>query len=172
MSFVIPGIAVADVPKFAWKTYHKQLDMNPPVINVLETVFEAIGGVKLLLVDIIHDNTAHSVEDIDILLTIDGVERLYDGSVTGALTAANGYAIHFGTVDSALPGNVPWLLDITDIGGTGYGSSIFVELFNAVETLGFPLSGHDIKLEIRQTTTVDAGQRIRVNVAYEVLEAV
>lgn len=158
--------------KYAWRTYHVQLDMNPPVINVLETVFAATGGVRLLLVDILHSNTANSAEDIDVLLTIDGIERLYDSSAVGQLTANNNYGIHFGTYDAALPGNPPWTLDLTDVGGTAYGSSIFLNIFNTQETLGFPLSAHTIMLQIRQTTVVDAGQRIRVNVTYEVLEEV
>ena len=166
MSFVIPGIAVADVPKFAWKTHQVRIDKNPPVINVLNEVFDESGGVRLVSFIVKQTNTETDGKEIDILITLDGTTYLYDSSDIGQLLHDTDYAPCIVTGNTA---EAAYVIDPVGVAGAG-GSSMLLGYGITIE--GKPLEGHAIKVEVRLTDAAGTAQRLFVKATYETLEAV
>lgn len=141
-------------------------DFNPPVINVLNEVFNETGGVRVLDIRVQQDNTGVSAEEIDILITVDGEEMLYDSSVINPLNSGSVYVPYFGTGNATLT-------QFTDNMDASTASHALID--NIIATApyrGFPICGNNVKLEVRQTSAIPAGQRIRVNAVIELMRLV
>jgi len=170
MSFSIPTpdySANVTTTKYAWKTLHAYLNQQPPVQNTYYEIFNQSGGVILKTLKIQQDNTPTDAEDIDILITVDGRTIFYDHVInalnhgtlyTAFMTAAGLYVDETGSFDvTALPASpvrALWMADPTS------------------GAIGFPLKGHEIKVEVRQTSAIEAGSRLRGWCVYDKLEAV
>jgi len=163
MSIVIPTL------KKISKTTVFRHDQNPPVLNTLHEVFHVTGGCKLQCITVRQTNTPINAEEIDIVVTIDGTVYTYDASVVGNLAnnveyAIVLYAFGIGTITD---------LDIQDIAALGYQHKI-LHKFTGLDQ-GFDdeqFCGDDIKVEIRQTSAIAAGARVRTFVVYETEELV
>jgi len=162
MSIVIPGIAVADVPKFAKKFYHVAQDRNPPVINVLYDLIDVSGGVEVISVLGAQNNTETNMKNIDWIITIDGIVYTYDASiadpmVNGAVYAIPLYVNHPATTPEPIPqGGHPALGVNVDI----------------VTNAWWALKGHAIKIQYRLTDAAGTAQRIYASCLYALKEAV
>ena len=156
-------------PKYAWKTYQVIDDRNPPTLNTLHEVMSETGGVRLVFIEIIQTNTPTNAEEIDVVVTIDGTPYIYDGSVIGVMGNNTRYYVR---IESGDPVGTPaYQLDIGDVTALGYANFI-IESYTGAGQASKSLERHSIKVEVRQTSAIAAGARIRTKCTYEVLEAV
>lgn len=154
--------------KYAYRTYQVLGDENPPTLNTLHEVFEATGGVELESVYVVQTNTPTNMEEIDIVITKDGTAYTYDASVVGQLTHNQEYAvIIYGLGAVAYPVYIP---DITVLDSKVISQNL--QAGPPVTSEGGSFSGHTIKVEIRQTSAIAAGARVRTKCTYHVLEVV
>lgn len=160
-------MSVVNPSKSAWKTHQVIDDRNPPTLNTLHEVFSAKGGVKLLNIAVIQTNTPTNMEEIDIVITLDGTPYTYDASAIGGLLNNTEYSvIIWATGVTAYPA---YTVDITTLR-----SKVLVIDAQAGPPptgQGKPIERHAIKVEVRQTSAIAAAARIRTKVTYAVLEA-
>lgn len=159
MSLVLPAVTT----KYAEKTEQVILDQNPPVLNTLHEVFSATGGVKLLTIRVRQDNTPTNVEEIDIVITKDGTAYTYDASAIGGLNNATEYTVHINSMTVTIAAFQPDIMAA---------NNKVMSIDSTAPGLGTAIKGHDIMVQVRQTSAIAAGARIRCKCTYEVLEAV
>jgi len=163
VSIVIPGRTV----KYAWTTYQVVDDRNPPTLNTLHEVFSATGGVRLVNIAVHQFNTPTDAEEIDIVITLDGTAYTYDGSAIGMLDHNKEYEVFMWA--SGVTAYPAYTVDVVDTSGA---LEPFFAMHVGTGEGGKPIERHSIKVEVRQTSPIEAGARIRTKVTYEVLEAV
>ena len=151
--------------KFAVRTSIVTLDQNPPVFNTLHEVFHYIGGVKINHLLVIQTNTPTNNEEIDVLITIDGREILYDSSVVNVLNNNTTYAFTM-TFQSAI------YTTETALASMSVDMQPIYLITAPAPFRGFEMKGHDIMVQVRQTSAIAAGARIRVACLVERLVAV
>lgn len=152
--------------RYAFRTYQVVDDRNPPTFNTLHEVFAAVGGVKLLEVDVIQTNTPTNMEEIDVVITLDGTPYIYDASVIGGLLNNTLYnpIMHQDGI-----GTVAYEIDMLAYVAGNESTKILSQYGVQSDA---PLEGHSITLEVRQTSAIAAGARIRTKATYKVLEIV
>jgi len=165
MSFAIPGIAVTDVPNYVWETHMVLTDENPPIINTLHEVFEITTGCRLRKIVVYQSNTPVDAEEIDVVITLDGTPYTYDSSVIGLMAADTDFLVYM-HAESALVS--PYVIDISAVAALGYEIPV-LGANNAADqglTQSF-IERESIKVEVRQTSPIEAGARIRVLAVYD-----
>lgn len=145
--------------KFSWSTKEEKAVLNPPVINTRYTVFNEVGGVRLIRFQIFQDNTETDAKEVDIILTIDGTEYLYDSSAIDSLNNLAVYSLYL----SPSPSDPNYQLGI----GSDYPFVIGMTGTNN----GFPFEAHTLKLEVRLTNAAGTAQKITYKAVYAILEA-
>lgn len=157
MSVVVPS------RRYAWKSKIADVDLNPPTFNTAHEVVEITGGAKLYLVAVIQTNTPTNDADVDVIITLDGAAYTYDSSAAGALPN-NQTNYYFGNQTA---------VTVTDFYVDQNANAYPTVLLNTTAPFrGLPLVGSIIKVEVKQTSALDAAARIRAKVYYEQLEAV
>lgn len=137
-------------------------DFNPPTLNTLHEIF-AEPHSKLLSLSVIQTNTPTNDEEIDIVFTRGATTWTYDGSAIGTMTNAKEYVIYILMPDTT---GAPYTLEIYDL-TTGNHSFLLMRGWAMGEDQQ-PLKDID-KVEIRQTSAIAAGARIKVKATYETL---
>ena len=129
-------------------------DINPPLLNTLHEVFHETRGCKLLSFIIQQDNTPTDSEEIDVVLTRDGTVTTYDSSVVDLLADATAHAFYLGSG-----------LAILTAEEAGVNVALFPPILqnSTAPYRGDIIEGVDMKVEVRQTSPIEAGARIRVN---------
>jgi len=149
-------VSLSNPTKTVWQKEIVTLDQNPPVLNTLHEVFDYSGGVRLITLIVRQDNTPTNSEEIDVVITLDGgTPFLYDGSAVNTMDNASNYSVYtyFGT---ALTTTFTAAIDVNN--ATVYPLS----LEHSGGNIGDALEGESIKVEVRQTSAIAAGARIRV----------
>ena len=118
--------------------------------------------------EVLQSNTPTDSEQIDIVIEQDGNTWIYDASSIGNLLNNNKYGV------KALPHNVNdpvYGLDLQNINASGAIPLIIAD----GQTPGFELAaleGVDVNVQVRQTSPIEAGARIRAKVTYQLLEVI
>lgn len=152
--------------KFAYTTNMITLDQNPPVLNTLHEVLNATGGVRILSIIVLQTNTPTNNEEIDVVVTVDGSAYTFDGSAIGTMAHNTAYGIYFDARDPVAQATMALSIDFNDITGVGYHNML--QIYEASAYTQY-LCGRTIKIEVRQTSAIAAGARIRCKVVYELL---
>lgn len=142
------------------KTELVTLDQNPPVLNTLHEVFNETGGVVLHSLNIVQTNTPTNAAEVDVLITVDGRTILFDSSVVNVLNDSTTYGFSMG-IDNATTTTE------TDRADLNANLRPIYMIDGTAPERGFPLKGDSIKVEIRQTSAIDAGARIIVQALIE-----
>ena len=161
LSLVIPPA------KFAMKTYNPTLDMNPPVINIAETLFDAIGGVELSSICLQQNNDEAAGKEVDVIITKDGTVYTYDASSIGDIASGSEHVVILNP--SNPDGTTTFELDLS---AYIHPKAIIDHQSGTTAGAGFMLKGHSIKVEIKLTQAAGTNQRIYVKAFYNQLEAV
>ena len=132
--------------KYAWKKQYASIDQAPPTVNIWYPILDTTEDVKFIMLCIRHDNTGVTAEDIEVRCTVD--DHIMVASAT-ALASGTLYFIKINyDADSLVCGTAIYLM--------AYYESLEAQ------------SG---KVEIRQTSDVGAGARLRAYLHYATLEA-
>lgn len=149
-----------------WKTYQILGDINPPTLNTLHSIVSSTTGMRVIAIELVQTNTPTNAEEIDVVIEADGNTWIYDASVIGVINNNNKYGV------KALPHNIGeavYNLDLQDINASGAAPL----LISDGQTPGFGLKeieGQDVDVQVRQTSAIAAGARIRAKVTYQLLE--
>jgi len=147
-----------------WQTFDVQKDFNPPILNTLHEVINISGGCRLVAITVIQSNTPTGAEEIDVLITKDGTPILYDGSAIAMMNHNNSYGIIIYSQDATQAAYAT--INALDIGAVGYTEMLCANYMGAGHD-GKPLEGETILVQVRQTSAIAAGARIRVFCRYE-----
>lgn len=155
--------------KYAYKTYQYKLNLTTVVKDTKYPVMDETGGCKLVSLVIDHVNDETDSKAIDILITKDGIEYLYDSSEINILSVNDDYALYIST---AKLGDVVFPLDLVNVSALACNSPMVLGSEDAQHVDGKPLCGHAIKVELIMTDTVGTNQTLRSKCTYEVSEEV
>lgn len=166
MSFAVPGIAIADVPKFAWKLYDIETDSRaPPTQNVYHTVIDEIIGCKFWLICVEQNNDEVAAKNIDIRVTIDGEVTELIGT---AMASSDLYHMHLAESDLVPPVSTLIFSDAPPLDPFGFRTYQNAGEEQIVEALEM----HAFKLEVRQTSAIGTNQTLVTKWRKSLLEAV
>lgn len=163
MGSLFNPIAVVPQVKYAWVTYQEIVTIVGPVQDDLYEIIHETSGCKILFMEVRQVNTATDGEEIDILVTQDGNAWLYDSSDIGQLVHNTKYApiAHCSNIDQP----------VYDLDAAATPNTPLV-LQNLDASMGEPLDGKDILVQLRQTSGVGAGQEMSMKITYKVKEAI
>lgn len=164
MSFSIPALTTVQVAassKFNYKTYAIRDNLTPPTFNTLHEIMNETGGVRLVSLSLYQHNDETNAKEVDIVITKDGVLWEYDSSAIDPLDDNLHYTAFV----------VPTAADpVRQLGITTSETPLLQG--NSGDQGGKALEGHDIKVELRQTSALGTNQTIVYKLSYELLEAV
>lgn len=131
----------------------------PPVLNTWYTALDKKHGVRIRRLTAFQENTETDAKDIELRVTIDGVEH------TKALSAASGTANYFSFNEDG-----DLTLD-TERGTCGFANTNAGGGTTLYGPMGF-LEAHSIKVEYRLTAAAGTAQTLTCRLEYDLLRGV
>lgn len=147
--------------RWVWSIKQSIVTQAAMVKDTVYQMFSAVGGAKLMFLEVLQTNTGNTDEEVDVIITVDGEEWKYDASVIGLVLDNITYGV-FGMAHNF--GQAAYDLDIVNVAA----ASLPPIIKNDDGDFGCFMEGKDVKVEVVATSVVDGGQLAKTKLTYAV----